>query len=160
VFRLREVGSTAAVVFLTVHDDEAFSRRRKPLVIIGSYRADRSRRLRACLFRLRSELTDPAVNGLAMDALDDQGVGVRSCEAFLVLTSGVPRQDAEDRLVRVLETTRNPYARDSIAVALEILDTPRARQTVTTYTAWEPDRIQRIRARWNDRFFRLFGELL
>jgi hypothetical protein len=85
---------------------------------------------------------------------------VRSCGAFLLLTSGVQRQDAEDRLVHALETTRNGYARDSFAAALEILDTPGARQTVRTYTAWEPERVQRIRERWNDRFFRLFGELL
>jgi hypothetical protein len=79
---------------------------------------------------------------------------------LLLLTSGVPRQDAEDRLIRAIETTQIPYARDSIAVALEILDTPRGRQTVSTYTAWEPERVQRIRERWNDRFFRLFGDLL
>jgi HEAT repeat protein len=107
-----------------------------------------------------AELKDPAVNRLALDALDDQDVWVRSCGAFLLLTSGVPRQDAEDGLVRALETTRNGYARDSIAVALEILDTSRARQTVRTHTEWDPERVQRIRERWNDRFFRLFGELL
>ena len=151
---LDRVGSEAA----RQHAAAFFAQNVPPL--IDSYRVDRSRRLRACLFLLRAELKDPAVNGLALDALDDQDVGVRSCGAFLLLTSGVPRQDAEDRLVRALETTRNGYARDSIAVALEILDTPRARQTVRTHTAWEPERVQRIRERWNDRFFRLFGELL
>jgi hypothetical protein len=137
----------------------AFFARNVP-ALIDSYLVDRSRRLRACLFLLRAELKGPAVKGLAVDALHDQHVGVRSCGAFLLLTSGVPRQDAEDRLVRALETTRNGYARDSIAVALEILDTPRAQQTVRRHTAWEPERVQRIRERWNDRFFRLFGELL
>ncbi len=39
-------------------------------------------------------------------------------------------------------------------------DTPRAKQTIGTYTAWEPERFQRIREGWNDRYFRLFGELL
>jgi HEAT repeat protein len=151
---LDRVGSQAA----RQHAAAFFTRNVPPL--IDSYRVDRSRRLRACLFLLRAELKGPAVKGLALDALDDQDVGVRSCGAFLLLTSGVPRQDAEDRLVLALETTRNGYARDSIAVALEILDTPRAQQTVRTYTAWEPERVQRIRERWNDRFFRLFGELL
>jgi hypothetical protein len=140
------------------HAAAFFARNVPPL--IDSYRVDRSRRLRACLFLLRAELKDPAVNRLALDALADQHVGVRSCGAFLLLTSGVQRQDAEDRLVHALETTRNGYARDSFAAALEILDTPGARQTVRTYTAWEPERVQRIRERWNDRFFRLFGELL
>jgi hypothetical protein len=135
-----------------------FARNVPPL--IDRYRVDRSRRLRACLFLLRAELKDPAVTGLALHALDDQDVVVRSCGAFLQLTSGVPRQDAEDRLVRAFERTRNQYARDSVAAALEILGTPRARDVVKTYTAWEPERVQRIRERWNDRFFRLFGELL
>jgi hypothetical protein len=151
---LDRVGSEAG----RQHATAFFARNVPPL--IDSYRIDRSRRLRRCLFLFRAELKDPAVNRLALDALDDQDVWVRSCGAFLLLTSGVPRQDAEDGLVRALETTRNGYARDSIAVALEILDTPRARQTVRTHTAWEPERVQRIRERWNDRFFRLFGELL
>ncbi len=151
---LDQVGSEAA----RQHAATFFARNVPPL--IETYRVDRSRRLRACLFLFRVELKDPAVSRLAMDALGDQDVWVRSCGAFLLLTSGVPRQDAEDRLVRALETTRNGYARDSIAVALEILDTPRARQSVRTYTAWEPERVRRIRERWNDRFFRLFGELL
>jgi hypothetical protein len=128
--------------------------------LIDSYRVDRSRRLRACLFVLRAELKDPAVTGLALDALDDPHERVRSCGAFLLLTSGVPREEAEDRLIRAIETTEIPFARDSIAVALEILGTARARQTVSTYTAWEPERVQRLREHWNDRFFRLFGELL
>ena len=128
--------------------------------LIDSYRVDRSRRLRGCLFLLRAELKDPAVERLALDALDDEDVRVRSCGAFLLLTSGVPRQDAEDHLVRAFETARNGYAGDSIALALEMLDSPRARQTVRRHTAWDPERVQRIRERWNDRFFRLFGELL
>jgi HEAT repeat protein len=151
---LDRVGSAAA----RQHAAAFFARNVPPL--IDSYRVHRSRRLRACLFLLRAELKEPAVNGLALDALADQDGWVTSCGAFLLLTSGVPSQDAEDRLVRALETTRYGYTRDSIAAALGILDTPRARQAVSTYTAWEPERFQRIRERWKDRFFRLFGQLL
>lgn len=140
------------------HAAAFFARNVPPL--IDSYHADRSRRLRACLFLLRAELKDPAVTALAQRALDDEDVRVRSCGAFLVLTSGFQPEDAEDRLVRAFETTRNQYARDSVAAALQILNTPRAREAVATYTAWEPDRGQRITERWNDRFFRLFGQLL
>jgi hypothetical protein len=45
-------------------------------------------------------------------------------------------------------------------VALEILDTRRARQTVTTYTAWEPERNSTYTCALERPFFRLFGELL
>lgn len=151
---LDRVGSEAA----RRHAAAFFARNVPPL--IESYRIDQSRRVRACLFLLRAELKEPAVQRLALNALDDEDVWVRSCGAVLLLTSDVPRQDAEDHLVRALETNRNGYVRDSIAVALAILDTPRARQTIGSYTAWEPERVQRIREGWSSRFFRLFGELL
>jgi hypothetical protein len=137
----------------------AFFARNVP-TLIDSYHVNRSRRLRACLFLLRAELNDSEVRTLALAALDDSDVRVGSCGAFLVLTSGVRPELAESRLLRALETQRNHYSRDSAAAALEILGTPRARQTMNTYKAWQPERIQRIRDRWNDRYFRLFGELL
>jgi HEAT repeat protein len=106
------------------HAAAFFARSIPPL--IESYHMDRSRRLRACLFLLRAELKDPEVRMLALGALDDEDVGVTSCGAFLLLTSGAAPELAEEHLIRALETHRNPYARDSFAAALAILASPRA----------------------------------
>jgi hypothetical protein len=128
--------------------------------LVDGYRAQRSRRLRACLFLLRAELKDPAVGRLAASALGNDEVYVRSCGAFLLLTSGVAPDLAEENLLSAFEGERNHFTRDSIAAALEILATPRSRQALRGYTAWQPDRIQKITAGWHDRYFRLFGDLL
>jgi hypothetical protein len=128
--------------------------------LIDSYRVDRSRRLRACLFLLRADLTDPEVRTLALGALDDSDVRVESCGAFLLLTSGVPPQVAEERLLGALARHENHYARDSFAAALHILATPRAQEALMAYSAWEPERVQTIRQHWNDPYYRLFGDLL
>jgi hypothetical protein len=128
--------------------------------LIESYRLDRSRRLRACLFLLRSEVTTADVRALALTALDDADANVRSCGAFLVLTSAVESPIAEGALLRAFNAHHNQYARDSIVAALEILGTPRAQQVAAAYTPWQPERIQRIEEQWKDRYFRLFGALL
>src|SRR5262249_50494069 len=85
---------------------DAFFARNVPLLIDG-YRVNPSRRLRACLFLLRAELMYPEVRTLALAALDDSDASVRSCGAFLLLTSGVRPELAEDHLLRALETQRN-----------------------------------------------------
>jgi HEAT repeat protein len=128
--------------------------------LVDRYRVDPSRRLRTCLFLLRAELKDPDVRTLALAALDDHDVRVGSCGAFLLLTSGVPTEVAEERLLGALGRHGNHYARDSFAAALEILATPHAEQALRAHTPWEPERVQTIRERWNDPYFRLFGDLL
>ena len=135
-----------------------FARNVPPL--LDSYRVDPSRRLRACLFLLRAELKEPDVRTLAIGALNDNDVRVESCGAFLLLTSDVPPQVAEERLLSALTGQGNHYARDSFAAALKILATPRGQQTLREYIAWEPERVQRIGEHWNDPYFRLFGDLL
>ena len=128
--------------------------------LIDRYQVDRSRRLRTCLFLLRAGRKDPDVRTLALGAVDDDDVRVGSCGAFLLLTSGVPPDVAEARLLGALARPGNHYARDSFAAALEILATPRALEALRAYTAWQPERVQTIRERWNDPYFRLFGDLL
>lgn len=128
--------------------------------LVDRYRVDRSRGLRTCLFLLRAELKDSVVRALALDALDDNDARVGSCGAFLLLTSGVPPEVAEARLLGALARPGNHYARDSFAAALEILATPRALEALRVYTGWQPERVQTIRERWNDPYFRLFGDLL
>jgi HEAT repeat protein len=128
--------------------------------LIGSYHVDRKRRLRACLFLVRAEVKDPAVQALALDALGDENPGVRSCAAFLVLTSGFAPAAAEDNLLGAFEAFPNQFARDSIVAALGALGTPRARQLIDTYTPWQPERVRKITERWNDPYFRLFDDLL
>jgi hypothetical protein len=74
---LDRVGSEAA----RHHSQAFFAQNLRPL--IDSYRDDTSRRVRACTFLLRTELRDPVVTELALDALDDEDVNVKSCGAFL-----------------------------------------------------------------------------